>query len=82
MSRPFVLVALGVLLAVATFASMRSAADSANADDTSAAPTVVRPAPGATTPKPDDHRPGRQGQESGASRSPRRPSPGMPAQGG
>jgi len=47
-SRPFVLTALGVLLAVATFASMRSAAERAQADDTAATPTV-QPAPGATT---------------------------------
>jgi hypothetical protein len=47
-SRPFVLTVLGVLLAVATFASMRSAAERAQADDTAATPTV-QPAPGATT---------------------------------
>lgn len=50
MSRPFVLAVLGALLAVATFASMKSAADSAAADDTAAAPTVVQPAPSAKTP--------------------------------
>jgi len=47
-SRPFVLTVLGVLLAVATFASMRSAAERAQADDTTDAPAVQR-APGATT---------------------------------
>ncbi|HEX5909802.1 MAG TPA: hypothetical protein VFY44_04865 [Thermoleophilaceae bacterium] len=53
MSRPFVLTVLGVLLAVATFASMRSAAERAQADETADAP-AVQPAPGATTttPKP------------------------------
>ncbi len=49
LSRPFVLVVLGALLAVASFASMRSAADRAQADDTAAAPQVVRPAPSTTT---------------------------------
>ncbi len=58
LSRPFVLVVLGALLAVASFASMRSAADRAQADDTAAAPQVVRPAPGrpaptGTTPAPN-----------------------------
>lgn len=43
-SRPFVLVVLGALLAVATFASMRSAADRAEAKDTAAAPAVTKPA--------------------------------------
>lgn len=57
MSRPFVLVALGVLLAAATFASMRSAAERAEADDTAAAPTVVttpqpKPPPSTTPAKP------------------------------
>jgi outer membrane biosynthesis protein TonB len=50
LSRPFVLAILGALLAVATFASVRSASDSAEADDTAAAPTVVQPAP--STKKP------------------------------
>lgn len=45
MSRPFVLVVLGALLAVATFASMRTAAERAKADDTATAPSVVRAAP-------------------------------------
>ena len=48
LSRPFVLAVIGALLAVATFASMRSAAERAQADDTANAPTVQR-APGATT---------------------------------
>ncbi len=44
MSRPFVLAVLGALLALASFTSMRSAADRAEADDTGAAPQVVKPA--------------------------------------
>ena len=47
-SRPFVLAVLGALLVVASFASMRSAADRAEADETTAAPTVVQPAPSGT----------------------------------
>ena len=49
LSRPFVLAVIGALLAVATFASMRSAAERAQADDTANAPTVQR-APSATAP--------------------------------
>jgi len=50
LSRPFVLVVLGALLAVSSFASLRSASDRAQADDTAAAPQVVRPAPSRTAP--------------------------------
>lgn len=46
-SRPFLLVVLGAVLVVGTFASMRSAAERAQADDTAVAPTVVK-----TTPEP------------------------------
>ena len=55
-SRPFVLAVLGVLLAAATFASMRSAAERAQADDTAAAP-AVQPAPGTTTTAPAKPKP-------------------------
>lgn len=44
-SRPFLLVILGAVLVVGTFTSMRSAAERAQADDTAAAPTVVKAAP-------------------------------------
>jgi hypothetical protein len=40
MSRPFVLAVLGILLAAATFGSLRSAADQAQAEDTAQAPEV------------------------------------------
>ena len=43
-SRPFVLAALGALLALASFTSMRSAAERAEAGDAAAAPQVVQPA--------------------------------------
>ena len=63
-SRPFVLAVLGVLLAVATFASMRSAAERAQADDTAArARRCSRPPappsrdPAATTPAKPAPRP-------------------------
>jgi hypothetical protein len=45
LSRPFVLAVVGALLAVATFASLRSAADRAQAEETPAAPTVVQSPP-------------------------------------
>ncbi len=44
-SRPFVLALLGAVLAVATFASMRSAGDRAQAERSAAAPTLT-PKPG------------------------------------
>jgi len=44
-SRPFVLALLGAVLAVATFASMRSAGDRAQAEQSAAAPTLT-PKPG------------------------------------
>ena len=44
-SRPFVLALLGTVLAVATFASMRSAGDRAQAERSAAAPTLT-PKPG------------------------------------
>jgi len=58
-SRPFVLAVLGAVLTLATFTSMRSAANQAEAGDTAAAPQVVQPAsrnpaqpPKAARPKP------------------------------
>ena len=52
-SRPFILAVLGAVLALATFTSMRSASDRAQADDPTAAPRVVQPAPA----KPDPAKP-------------------------
>ena len=58
MSRPFVLVLLGAVLAAATFASMRAAGDRAQAEETQAAPTVTpAPRPSSVTPPTKPHAP-------------------------
>ena len=73
-SRPFVLAVLGALLAVATFASMRSAADRAQADDTGGRAQVVQPAPGTPRAEPKAGR-RRRAHDRPSPRPRRRPPP-------
>lgn len=75
LSRPFVLAILGALLAVATFASVRSAADSAEADDTAAAPTVVQPASTTKTPAKTSTTPAAPTQTTPAPKAKAKPRP-------
>lgn len=60
MSRPFVLALLGALLTVATFMSMRSAGERAQADPTNSAPVIKAPASKTPAAKPRAAPPAKQ----------------------